>query len=77
MSLGFVLLQCDEGNENKVLKKLGQIKGVKETHETHGLYNAVVKIETNSHKQLKQICNEKIRVLSGVRSTLTLIEDFQ
>ena len=76
MSLAFVLLKCDEGFEKKVLKEIGQINGVKEAHETFGPYDAIVKIETSSSKLVKQIFNEKIRGLRGIRSTLTLLEDY-
>jgi DNA-binding Lrp family transcriptional regulator len=77
MSLAFVLLQCDDGVEKEVLKKIGKINEVIEVHETFGPYDAVVKIETSSLKQVKQIFNEKIQGLSGIRSALTLVEDYQ
>ena len=77
MSLAFVLLQCDDGIEKEVLKKIGKINEVIEVHETFGPYDAVVKIETSSPKQVKQIFNEKIHGLSGIRSTLTLLENYE
>ncbi|MDH3619162.1 MAG: Lrp/AsnC ligand binding domain-containing protein [Nitrosopumilus sp.] len=76
MSLAFILLKCDQRLEKEVLKEIGQINEVKETHETFGSYDAVVKIETSSPKQVKQIFNEKILDLRGINSTLTLLEDY-
>ena len=75
MSLAFVLLQCDEQSERNILEEIERINEVKETHQTFGPYDAVVKIETTSPNQIKQIFREKIQKMKGVRSSLTLIED--
>ena len=76
MSLAFVLLQCDQGIEKEVLTEIKKIDEVKEVHETFGPYDAVVKIETSSPKQVKQIFNEKIHGLRGICSALTLLENY-
>ena len=75
MSLAFVLLQCDERSERNVLEEIKCINEVKEAYQTFGPYDAVVKIETDSPNQAKQIFREKIHKMKGVRSALTLIED--
>lgn len=75
MSLAFVLLQCDQQSEQNVLEEIKSINEVKEAHQTFGPYDAVVKIETTSPNQVKQIFREKIQKMKGVRSSLTLIED--
>jgi len=73
MSLAYILLKCYEGVEKEVLDEIKQIDEVKETQETFGPYDAVVKIESNSPTRVKQVLNEKIRCLGGVCSTLTLV----
>ena len=75
MSLAFVLLQCDERSEKNILDEIKSINEVKETHQTFGPYDAVVKIESASPNLVKQIFREKIQKIQGVRSTLTLIGD--
>ena len=76
MSLAYILLQCDEGTEKEVLNEIKEIDGVKEAQETFGPYDAVIKIESRSPQEVKQVFNEKIHGLNGVRSTLTLLEEF-
>ena len=76
MSLAYVLLQCDEGTEKRVLKEIKQIDEVKEAYETFGPYDAIIKIQSNSPQEIKRVFNEKIHGLYGIRSTLTLLEDF-
>ncbi|MDH3766149.1 MAG: Lrp/AsnC ligand binding domain-containing protein [Nitrosopumilus sp.] len=76
MSLAYILLQCDEGTEKEVLDEIKQIDEVKEAQETFGPYDAVIKIESNSPQEIKQVFNEKIHGLYGIRSSLTLLEEF-
>ena len=76
MSLAYILLQCDEGTEKEVLDEIKQIDEVKEAQGTFGPYDAVIKIESNSPQEIKQVFNEKIHGLYGIRSSLTLLEEF-
>jgi DNA-binding Lrp family transcriptional regulator len=46
---------------------------VKEIHEVYGVYDLVVRVETDKISELKDTLDEKIRSLDGVRSTLTMI----
>jgi len=75
MSLAYILLQCDEGTEKQVLDEIKQLDEVKEAYETFGPYDAVVKIESGSPQEIKQVFNEKIHGLYGIRSSLTLLEE--
>ena len=76
MSLAYVLLKCDEGTEKEVLNKIKRIDEVKDAQGTFGPYDAVIKIESNSPKEVKQILNEKIRGLNGIHSTMTLVAPY-
>ena len=73
-SLAYCLLNCDEGSEKRVLDEIKNIDEVKETQETFGPFGAVIKVESNSLKEVKEVLNEKIRCLNGVRSSITLVE---
>ena len=75
MSLAYILLKYDEGTE-ELLDEIKKIDEVKEAQGTFGPYNAVVKVESNSAKEVKQVLNEKIRSISGIQSSMTLVAPF-
>ena len=75
MSLAYILLKCDEGTE-VALDEIKLIDGVKEAQGTSGPYDAIIKIESNSPKEVKQVLNEKIRGLVGIHSMITLVTPF-
>ena len=73
MPTAFVLISTKSGSEGEVLQSLGEIEGVKEAYTVYGVYDVVVKVEANSMDELKDIVTFKIRRLSMVRTTLTMI----
>ena len=75
MSLAYILLKYDEGTE-ELLDEIKKIDEVKEAQGTFGPYNAVVKVESNSAKEVKQVLNEKIRSINGIQSSMTLVAPF-
>jgi len=75
MSLAYIFLNCNEGTKN-LLDEIKKIDEVKEAQGTFGPYNAVVKVESNSAKEVKQVLNEKIRSISGIQSSMTLVAPF-
>ena len=58
---------------NEVLKELMRIDGVEESYFSYGVYDLIAKIKANTMETLKEMVTRKIRALSKVRSTLTLI----
>ena len=48
----FVLINCDLGKEQQIVKSLQNIQDVKEVQLTHGVYDVVAKIETKTEKEL-------------------------
>ena len=77
MSLAYVLLKCDDGTEKRVLDEVKAIDEVKEAQETFGPFEAVVKIESTSDYKVKQILNQKLRGIQGIRSSMTLVAPFE
>jgi len=75
MSLAYIFLNCNEGTKD-LLDEIKKIDEVKEAQGTFGPYNAVVKVESNSAKEVKQVLNEKIRSISGIQSSMTLVAPF-
>jgi DNA-binding Lrp family transcriptional regulator len=73
MPRAFVLINVESGSEDEVLKELKKIAGVEEAYFSYGVYDLISKIKADTMEQLKDMVTRKIRALSSVRSTLTLI----
>ncbi|MEM1623434.1 MAG: Lrp/AsnC ligand binding domain-containing protein [Sulfolobales archaeon] len=68
-----VLLNTDIGSEDEVLEQLSRIDGVVEASVVYGVYDVVVKVRAKTIEELKEIITNRIRKLSKVKSTLTMI----
>jgi DNA-binding Lrp family transcriptional regulator len=73
MPRAFVLINVESGSEDEVLKELKTMEGVEEAYFSYGVYDLITKIRADSMDKLKEVVTRKIRTLSKVRSTLTLI----
>jgi DNA-binding Lrp family transcriptional regulator len=73
MPRAFVLINVESGSEDEVLKELKSIEGVEEAYFSYGVYDLITKIRADSMDKLKELVTRRIRTLSKVRSTLTLI----
>ncbi|MCW4045840.1 MAG: Lrp/AsnC ligand binding domain-containing protein [Candidatus Bathyarchaeota archaeon] len=73
MPRAFVLINVESGSEDEVLKELKKIEGVEESYFSYGVYDLITKIKADTMEHLKDLVTHKIRALSKVRSTLTLI----
>ncbi len=73
MPRAFVLINVESGSEDEVLKEIKKLEGIEEAYFSYGVYDLVTKIKADTMEQLKELVTRKIRALSKVRSTLTLI----
>jgi DNA-binding Lrp family transcriptional regulator len=73
MPRAFVLINVESGSEEEVLKELKLIEGVVESNFSYGVYDVIIKVKADSMEKLKDMVIRKIRSISRVRSTLTLI----
>ncbi|MCJ7761943.1 Lrp/AsnC ligand binding domain-containing protein [Candidatus Bathyarchaeota archaeon] len=73
MPRALVLINVESGSEDEVLKELKRLEGVEEAYTSYGVYDLIAKIKADTMEQLKETVTRKIRALSKVRSTLTLI----
>jgi DNA-binding Lrp family transcriptional regulator len=73
MPRALVLINVESGSEDGVLKELKRLEGVEEAYFSYGVYDLIAKIKADTMEQLKETVTRKIRALSKVRSTLTLI----
>jgi DNA-binding Lrp family transcriptional regulator len=69
----FVLINAEIGSEDEVLKELRGMHNVKEAYVVYGVYDIVAKVEAETMDKLKEVVTWKVRRLSKVRSTLTMI----
>lgn len=73
MPRAFVLINVESGSEEEAIKDIRAIKGVEESFTSYGVYDIIAKVSANSMDELKELITLKIRNISKVRSTLTLI----
>ncbi|MGC8974601.1 MAG: Lrp/AsnC family transcriptional regulator [Thermoprotei archaeon] len=73
MPEAIVLINTNIGTEEEVMNELLKIEGVSEAYIVYGVYDIVVKIKAPTTEALKEIISSKIRKISNVRSTLTMI----
>ena len=73
MPKAFVLINVESGAEEEVLAELKKIEDVEEAFFSYGVYDIITKIKADSMEKLKDMVTRKIRSISRVRSTLTLI----
>ena len=73
MSIAYVFLTTEAGSEGEVLKNVRMLKEVKEAYVVYGIYDIVIKVKANSMDELKDLILSKIRKITRIRSTLTII----
>ncbi|MGD6935094.1 MAG: Lrp/AsnC family transcriptional regulator [Candidatus Bathyarchaeia archaeon] len=73
MPTAFVLINVESGSEEEALRDLRKITGVVESYTSYGVYDIITKVQASSMDELKDLITLKIRNVSKVRSTLTLI----
>jgi len=73
MATAYVLINCELGSEEEIIKQLKNLEGVIEVHGTFGAYDILAKIESSTVEMLRETITWKIRKIKKIRSTLTLI----
>ena len=73
MSTAYVLITCELGSEEEIINQLKNIEGVKETHGIFDTYDILVKVELENVEKVREIIIWKIRQLSKICSTFTLM----
>lgn len=68
-----MLINTDLGKGSGVRAALLEVPEVTEVHEVYGTYDIIARVQTETMEKLKDTLSTKIRGLSHVRSTLTLI----
>jgi len=73
MPTAYVLINCDLGSEEEILKELRRLNEVVELSGVYGVYDIIVKIRADSMDKLRETITWHVRRIDKVRSTLTMI----
>jgi len=72
MEIAYILIQCDLGSEEQIIKEMMQIPEVKEVRGTYGIYDVFCKVQSDTKESLDKVVTSKIRKIQKIRSTITL-----
>ena len=72
MSEAYILINCDLGKEQQIVKFLQKLQSIREVQATHGVYDIIAKIETKTERELNDTIRTKILTLRQVNSVITL-----
>ena len=73
MASAYLLLNVETGTDEEVINNLKTLQEVKEAHMVYGVYDIVVRVETETMEELKNVVSWTVRRLDRVRSTMTMI----
>ena len=73
MASAYLLLNVETGTEEDVIESLKSLQEVKEARMVYGVYDVIVRVETGTMEELKNVVSWTIRRLDMVRSTMTMI----
>ena len=77
MSTAYVLVNSDLGSDESIINEVKQILSEEDvTYEiqgVYGVYDIVLKLTSNDAEKLRGIITNKIRKISKVQSTLTMM----
>ncbi len=68
-----MLITCDVGTTDKVIKKLQMINEINEATPVWGTYDIVIKITAPTKEELRDAIRKKIRTTDNIRTTNSLM----
>lgn len=71
--VAYTLIRTDHRKVQRLVDKIGSLQFVKEVQPVYGEYNIIVKTETGSIKELTLLIYNKLRTISGLTRTTTMI----
>ncbi len=73
MPAAFVLFKTEPSLERDVFLALSNMDSIIETHALYGEYDLVARVDAENGKILTELLMNKLRTISGVKETETLI----
>ena len=71
--IAYILIEAEHGKEGEIFDKVSRIKQVESAHIIFGEWDIILKVSVESSEELAAIIMDKLRKLSGVRLTSSLI----
>jgi DNA-binding Lrp family transcriptional regulator len=73
MPTAYILANCILGSEERIIKEIAEVPEVQEARGTYGIHDIFVKVKSDTRESLNHIITTKIRKISGITSTVTMI----
>ena len=73
MPKALVLMNAELGHETTLVNELKKTPNVTEVYAVYGVYDVIVKVEADSMEKLREAIATRLRKVSGIKSTLTMI----
>lgn len=73
MPTAYVLINCDLGSEEEIIKELKKLPEAVEVSGVYGVYDIIAKIRSDTMDKLRETITWRVRRIDKVRSTLTMI----
>ncbi|MGE0243776.1 MAG: Lrp/AsnC ligand binding domain-containing protein [Nitrososphaeraceae archaeon] len=73
MPKAYILINCETGYEKQVATSIKSIDNIITCNIVYGVYDVIVEIMFDTTSQLQDIIQKKIRKVSRIQSTITLI----
>jgi DNA-binding Lrp family transcriptional regulator len=73
MPTAYVLINCDLGSEEEIIKELKKLPDILEVNGVNGVNDIIIKIKSDKMDKLREIITWHVRRINKVRSTLTMI----
>ncbi len=68
-----MLITCEVGTTDKVIKKLQMINEIKEVTPVWGAYDVIAKVTAPTKEELRDAIRKKIRTTDNIRTTMSLM----
>ena len=72
MAEAYVLINCDLGSEDLVIKHLKKLKGVSEVKGVFGVYDVIARVNAGTESEIKKVVGD-VRSTDGIKSSLTMM----
>lgn len=73
MPTAYVLINCDLGSEDDIIRELKKLPEAVEVSGVYGVYDIIAKIRSDTMDKLRENITWHVRKIDKVRSTLTMI----
>ena len=73
METAYIMIVSKMGSEQHVIRNLQMIDEIKDVSRVWGAYDVVVKVVGPTSDAVREIIKEKIRMIDGIRTTVSLM----